>query len=754
MRRLAWALLPFCTAVFLAVYLIPDDWHLTVGIACFLLSSAGLFCRGRWRVRVLLTMLSLCLGFVWCSVYQMIWCTPARAYIGEVRSFTACVIDYPKETDYGVSVTVQIQSETGRPFRACLYLNEDYDPLTLGDEITGTGSFTTAEVIHDREVSYYTAQGIHVLGKKIKLKQVKHQGHLPWTLYPLKLAHWIQGNLDILYGGDMGGLLKALITGEKSGMSDGFRNALSRAGLSHMTAVSGMHMVFLVEFVLLLPGNRRWKSLAAIPLMFGFALLTGVAPSVVRAAVMETILLLGVLLRRQYDAMTALSAALFVILVQNPWAAGSIGLQLSFASVLGIHLILPKLLSDWHEPVTDSWGKRCFQRCLWNARQAMALTISAMAFTVPLTVLYFDQVSVIAPLSNLLVVWSVSLLMAGGMLTALLYGVLPIVATVLAWPVKALAWYVVTVVKGMAALPFAALDGDVAWIRLWLVATYILLLLACRWRPKRWKLAIPAGGTLCILVLALIANRMTTLSGTLTTAVLDVGQGQCVALISDEQAIAVDCGGSEDYAAGDELADYLTQLGIFKLKLLVLTHYDSDHTNGVAELLERISVDTIAIPDEEDDSGNRVQIEETAQEHGVVLEMMTTDERKTFGTAQAQVFAPVGKEGDNGTCLSVLASAGSFDVLVTGDMDSQVEEALIQREHISQVEVLVVGHHGSRYSTSMSFLDAITPEVSVISVGRDNSYGHPTQDVLDRLEKAGVTIYRTDLNGTVIINDE
>ncbi len=746
-------MLPFCAAVFLAVYLVPDDWHLTVGAACFLLSVIGLFCKGRNRTRVLFTTISFCLGFVWCAVYQMVWCAPARAYIGETKPFSACVISYPKETDYGVSVTAEVQPKAGNTFRACLYLNEGYQGLTLGDEISGTGSFTTAEVIHDREVSYYTAQGIHVLGKKVKLEQIVHPERMEWKLYPLKFARWIQTNLDAMYRGDSGGLLKAMTTGDKSGMSDSFRNALSRIGLSHITAVSGMHMVFLVEFILLLPGNRRWKCLAAIPLMYCFALLTGGAPSVVRAAVMETLLLLGPILRRQYDPITALSAALFLILVQNPWAAGSVGLQLSFTSVLGIQLLLPKLLPDWQEDPGESKRMHWVRKQLWNVKQMMALTISAMGFTVPLTVLYFDQVSVIAPISNLLVVWSVSLLMGGGFLTAMLYGALPIVGVVLSWPVKALAWYAVTVGKGLAAVPFAALKGDSPWIRLWLLAAYGLLFYACRRKPKGWKAVIPVAGTLAILVLALIANRTTTLSGNLTTGVLDVGQGQCVALLSGGEAIAVDCGGTEGNAAGDELADYLNQLGIFELKLLVLTHYDSDHINGVGELLERVRVERLVAPEVEDNSGNRAEIEEMAQQYDLEVETVTADQELLFGEAQAQVFAPAGEESDNDACLSVLASAGTFDVLITGDMGSQVEDTLSRREHIADVEVLVVSHHGSRYSTSMEFLKRITPKVGVISVG-DNSYGHPTQDVLDRLEEAEVDVYRTDLNGTVTIKDQ
>ena len=216
----------------------------------------------------------------------------------------------------------------------------------------------------------------------------------------------------------------------------------------------------------------------------------------------------------------------------------------------------------------------------------------------------------------------------------------------------------------------------------------------------------------------------------------------------------MDCGGTQESGAGDELADYLNQLGVFRLNLLVLTHYDSDHTNGVAQLLERMPVDVMVGPDMEDGSGNRTELERLARQYDTEWECVDRDRTEPFGEAQAQIFAPVRGKTENDAGLSVLASAGDFDVLVTGDMESQAEDTLVTRKGISDVEVLVVAHHGSRYSTSTAFLEKIKPEIGVISVGEDNSYGHPTQDVLDRLEAAGVDIYRTDLNGTVTINEQ
>ena len=753
MRKLAWALYPFCAAVFLAVFLVPKGWYVTAGLCCLILSALCLFAHGRTRTRILLAALCAGLGFFWCAVYHALWCAPAEVFLGERRTFSAQVLDYPAETDYGVSVTVKVLPEGGRPFRACLYLNDGYEELTLGDRLRGQADFSTAEVIHDREVSYYTARGIRALGKKVKLKRCVHPARLPLTLYPKRFSHWLQRNLAALYPGDVCALLQALTTGERRGMSDYFRCALSRTGLSHMTAVSGTHVVFLMTMLLWLPGSRRWKLAAAYPVMFLFALCTGLSPSVVRASVMEGILLLGELSGRQYDPPTSLAAALFPLLLQNPWAAGSVGLQLSFAAVAGIHLLVPRLTP---EPETEGDWKGVpgwLRRRKWKLRRSVAVTLSATVATLPLCAHYFGTVSIVAPLSNLLVLWTLPFLMVGGFLSGLLQGCLPGLARLAAVPVWVTGVLVSEFIKALGRLNWAAVDIGIPAVCWWLAVCYGALLWRCVRRPPAWKKRLVKLALALLLVYAMTVYRMDVLRGDLTCAVLDVGQGQSVALLAQDAAIAVDCGGDSAAGAGDTLAEYLCQLQRNRLDLLVVTHYDSDHVNGVAELLERIPVKAVWGPDIRDDSGNRAELERLCKTFGVPFRTVRRDRTVTFGGAQAQIFAPVGKTGDNDAGLSVLASAGEFDVLVTGDMDSGTEERLARREKLSHVAVLVAGHHGSRDSTGEALLEQITPETAVISVGADNSYGHPAQDTLNRLRGEDIRVYRTDLNGTVTVTD-
>jgi len=185
----------------------------------------------------------------------------------------------------------------------------------------------------------------------------------------------------------------------------------------------------------------------------------------------------------------------------------------------------------------------------------------------------------------------------------------------------------------------------------------------------------------------------------------------------------------------------------------VISHYHADHANGIPQLLERIDVSAIAMPDVEPGDPLREKIMETARERQIEVWLIREDTGISLGPEQEFVlYAPLGEGTDtNELGLTVLASAGDFDVLLTGDMGGEVEQLLLEHADLPDVELMVVGHHGSAYSTTAQLLDAVRPDAAVISVGADNRYGHPAQSTLERLDAAGAEIYRTDLQGTVVV---
>lgn len=212
----------------------------------------------------------------------------------------------------------------------------------------------------------------------------------------------------------------------------------------------------------------------------------------------------------------------------------------------------------------------------------------------------------------------------------------------------------------------------------------------------------------------------------------------------------MDCGGSGAEDPGDVAADYLQSLGRSQLDLLILTHYHSDHAGGVPQLFSRVKVKHILMPDVEPSSPLRLEILKLAKEYGCDVTLLSKDVTTDFGAASLTIFAPLGDGGANEEGLSLICTSGEFDALITGDMNAMVERMLVKYKSLPDIELLLVGHHGSRNSTSEELLLATTPEQAIISCGY-NTYGHPNEEILERLGAAGCELYRTDQMGSITL---
>ena len=754
MRKLASFALPFAGAVFLAVYLLPGELWLPAGLLCALGTAACLFFHGDGRLRAALLTLGLAAGFLWSAGYEVLFLAPAYDLAGQETAVTAVADAWPRETAYGFSVTVRVRQE-GRPeVKAILYLDEDASHIRPGDELTFTAEFRLADTLGGEESDYYFSRGIYLAAYGDGMPEVDRPERMPLRYLPALLARRLGEVLSALYPPEEAGVMAALITGDRTGLSASFYAALKRVGLAHVVAVSGMHLVFLVQLVQTLTRqkNHRRLALITIPVLLLFMAVTGFPASVVRAGVMEILLLLAPALGRERDGLTSLSLALLVLLAANPYSAADVGLQLSFASVAGI-LLLSTRMADWADrrwrlAEKRKGAKELARRAGRFVTGSLATTLGAMAFTTPLTAWYFGTISLLSPLANLLSLWAVSLAFALGLLSAVLGLVWLPLGELLAFfgalPVR----YLLALAPFLGRFPFAAVPMRTPYLWLWLLLVYAVALGYLLWPGQRKRPVLPLSACALALAAALVCNAMTYTGGDLTVSVLDVGQGLCVVLRSQGQTVVVDCGGSGADNAGDVAADHLQSLGEGRVDLLVLTHYHADHTNGVAELMERLDVAALAAPDVEADDPLRDEILALAAAEGAEVFLLEEDANVDFGLAGLHLYAPLGRGDTNEEGLSVLASCGAYEALITGDMGEDVERRLVKYGDLPDIELLVVGHHGSRYSTGEALLLASTPEYAVISVGH-NSYGHPAQETLERLAAAGCDIYRTDGMGTV-----
>jgi len=747
MRRLASFALPYSAAVFLAQYVLPRRLWLPAGVLCALLALTALAVRGDRRLRALLAALGLCAGFLWCRGYDACFFAPAEELDGRTVVVRATVHDWPRATEYGYAAEVRVHPE-GRPdVRALLYAGGAAAALKPGDSLSVIAACRLAgRTAGGAGVTYYTARGVYLLCTAYGEMTVAPAPNIPLRYWPRLAAKVLRERVEKQVPPDAAPLTAALITGDKAELDDSLYAALRRTGLAHVVAVSGLHISFLAGLFRVLPGrrHRRASAAAVIGTVFFFAAVTGNSPSALRAAFQCACLQAAPLLGREEDPPTALSAVLALLLLHNPRAAAHIGLQLSFAAVAGIYLFAPALYDRWTGRLPR--GMR-FAGALRCALGILSTTLGAMVLTTPLSAYYFGTVSLIAPLSNLLALPAVTAAFIAGLAAALTGIALPGVGSVLAWPAALPVFFLRRLVFALSKIPFAAVTLSSVYYALWLLFAYAVLCL-CLFRRGKTRWFVPAGAVTAVLCAAVLFTRLTVTGGNLAVSVLDVGQGQSIVIHAGGYTALVDCGGNGPVNAGDVAADYLQGLGCGSLDLLVLTHFHADHVSGVEQLMERLAVCAVAMPEPEDDAGRHA--ETLARAEGAAIVPVAAVEKIPLSGAIITLYPPLGGAGENERGLSVVCSAGDFDLLITGDMSAPIEARLLRYAELPDIELLIAGHHGSKYSNSEQLLQQVTPELTVISVG-SNSYGHPAEETLARFARSAVEIYRTDVHGTVTV---
>ena len=691
----------------------------------------------------------------WFWGWNTLFRVPADAMAGSTRTLSATVLSYPKETSIGgYSVTVSLDGGITAP-DVLVYGTADWGDLLPGDRLTFTARLAPSDFLYGDETTYYTAKNLFLLGYCDEAPQaVARPERFPLRVIPTVCAHALRESLSAVFDHTAASFTAAITLGDKSRLSDAVLSALNRSGVAHTVAVSGMHLSFLVAVTLMLTRRKRRFAVGCIPLLLFYALMAGASPSALRAVIMQGVLLFAPIVKRENDSPTSLSFALLLLLLLNPYSFASVSLQLSFASVAGILLITTPLAHGMLRPF-QPLARKCtgpgwtfLLRLIRLAAVSVATSLGAMFFTEPLISYYYGTFSLTFPLTNLLILWAVSVFFIAALLLGTLGLALPALAGVFAPAAGLLARYILWAVTTVGQWRFAAVDTDNFCYLLCLIAIYLFVAAWLLFGRKNLRLPIPLACFALLLTGAFLCSR-TPANRDLTVTALNVEQGASTALLSDGKTCLVDCGGSGDNA-GDVAADYFAGMGIKQLDLLVLTHFDSDHFNGTEQLFARMDIDRVAIPDVGHSYERMEELLTLCETEGAVVIYVTEKRTFSLGSAEVTLYPPLGSGTSNEEGLFLLGSAGDFDVLITGDADSFVEKMLIRYYNIPDIELLLAGHHGSAGSTCEELLDAVTPELAIISVGY-NSYGHPSDKTLRRLEERDIQTYRTDLHGSVTI---
>ena len=749
MRKLAIACGSVTAAIFLSFYILPLSvmWPLSAACATGALALFFFRSRGDGWMRVFLCLLGAVLGF---AAYALNWNATLRHAVlwdGTEQSMSVCVMEPPMDGERYTRLHVR---RTDAP-RLDLYLYDysgELPELRPGDVVQATAKLRRADLRYGEQNNNYISKNIYLTGTLRSLEPTGSARHSLRTLAAACRAR-VSAFADRLFAPETSAFLRALMLGDKT---DFYRDTalyarMRGAGFMHIVAVSGMHVAFLVGMIQLLFGARPASSVAGILLVWFFVFMTGASPSAVRAGIMQSILVLAPVFRRVNDGPTSLLAALALILLVNPFSCASVSLQMSFSAMAGMVLLAEPLTRT----LLAAFGLR-EDSLLRTPVATVAASLAVLAFSMPVTALHFGTLALLSPLTNLLGLWAVSLCFCGAWVSCLAGMLLLPLGRLLAFPTELLARYLIGLAGLVCRLPHHLVSLRGIEMKLWILLCYVLAFLGWRSRAaSRFRVLMPICLCTAALAACLWSVQARFRSADAVITALDVGQGECVCVLSGDTTIMFDCGGTGTLNnAGETAADWLESAGRDSVDLLVLSHLHEDHCNGVEMLLELVPVREIILsPDADADEGRLAAITGSAERHGTRVTTLTADASRTEEKLRLRLFAPPDEGTENERCIISLVSVGDYDMILTGDALKNAEQELVERAELPDAELLVVGHHGSQTSTDDVFLDAIRVEDAVISVGRNNSYGHPTREVLARLQKHGCRIWRTDQNGTV-----
>ena len=743
MRKLMWFTIGFTAACVTGVYFVTGLWLLLLtGFA--LAALVVVLCIKSVHSKKLACMLLGCfVGLLWLFGFDKLYLQPVWTMDGQATILHIEVTDYPRSTEIGIIAEGKTELN-GITYRTQFYLNE---PASLSPGDCVEGGFTLRYTGGGKEAAtYHQGNGIFLLAYPKGTIELQSREEMPLKYLAPVLRQRILSLLDRIFPADSAPFAKALLIGDTYDLSYETVTALKVSGIYHIVAVSGMHVSILFALVYMLCGKHRiLTAIFGVPVLCLFAAAAGLTPSIVRACVMQVLMITALLANKEYDPPTALAAAVFLLLASNPLTITSISFQLSVGCMVGIFLFAQRV-HDYllqNTPLGPAKGKN------WKARLArwivasVSVTLGAMSVTAPLCAIYFGSVSIIGILTNLLLLWSVSLVFYGIMAACLLGAMwLPLgmgISWVLSWPIRIIMW----VTDMISRVPVASVYTSSVYIVAWLIFAYVLLTVFFKNKKKH-----PIVLTCCLLaglVGAVALSWMEPRIDDYRITAVDVGQGQCLILQNKGKYYMVDCGGDSDEKAADEATKLLLSQGVFRLDGLIITHYDADHAGGVDELLSRIHADRLYLPafNEENPIKQELTEEYSAQIHWVNEDLVLED-------ADITIYASQQTDDANESSLCILFQPEKCDILITGDRSFDGEMELLNRVTLPELEVLIAGHHGSRTSTSWELLNATSPKIVLISVGKDNSYGHPTWETLQRIELFGCDVYRTDLEGTII----
>ena len=674
----------------------------------------------------------------------------------------------------------EMQEIFGKNASALCYLQEDETLPKAGSYVrvfgevspflqaTNPGEFDAA--------AYYRRKDCLFALRKTKITaQTKTYGRLEEFLSQLRYESEVL--FRKLLGEKNGATASAMVLGQKKGMDSEVKALYQGAGISHLLAISGLHLSLIGAGLFgLLKKVRLPVALSAgisTWILIVYAQLTGMGISTRRALVMFLLFLAAGLLKRTPDLPTSLAVVALLLLVPRPQRILDAGFQLSFSAVLGIAVMIPVLQDGWEDAapslrVTDGvagWNiaRTAIVRTCRLLRKNILAGLGITMTMLPFLLIHFYEWSPWSVLLNLAVIPLMGILLPclmGLQLVARLTAFthcLELPQHLLCTAIEAIFSCYEQLCRFTTALPGSILHtGYPTWQTL---TAYTIGLIALAVSGKKLRPHLRLAAAVCLMGIFLIR-----LPGELNVTMLDVGQGECVGIETREHHVyLVDAGSTSKKKTGQyQIIPWLKYIGTRSVEGIFITHWDEDHISAVGELLEwskssRVKIRRIFLPDVALKDEVLETLLQQIEEANVSVEYLSAGERMTDGALQISCLHPYAKkvpEDRNDASLVLRLSQGDFQMLLTGDLEKSGEDWLMEQarpatQNPLRCTILDAGHHGASNATGEALLDLAQPGVVLISCGKNNRYGHPAPETLQRLEERGIRWYSTAEVGAI-----
>jgi competence protein ComEC len=671
----------------------------------------------------------------------------------------------------------------------------------------------------------------------------------------------LRARMSQLFSAETAGVLQAALLGNRHGLSRASAERFREGGTFHVLVISGLHINFIGGLVLLLmrraTGRRGLQFAVPCVVLWLYTLAVGAEASVVRAALMFTVVALAPVVGRRGATLNALGGAALALLAYHPSELFDPSFQLTFLSVLGIVALgwplveRLRAVGSWRPtratprpPACPRWFRVLGETLFWSERAwcgelarnvysyrlfkagagvrlerwrvqgavryafcAMVVSASVQLMLLPLFVIYFHRVSLVSVLLNIFV----GVLMAASSLGALAALMLASVSASAAWPlvwlVERMNWLMTHSVDpfaraGVASFRLPEYTGRAALIYiLYYVPLALLLAGLARWQPLQPGASSPeaagrerlrgrhlsrrlawAGATLCLSLVVLHPFSEGRPDGRLRLDLLDVGQGDAALLTFPNGAtLLVDAGGRAEFGAragevegeaparferdargiGEAVvSEYLWWRGLARVDYILATHAHADHMNGLNDIAHNFKVRAAFLGRPDAGGAESARLAETLRREHVPVEAIGRGDRLKFGAATVDVLWPprageeTGALSENNDSLVLSVRYGSRVFLLTGDIERDAEATLVAARDELRSDVVKVAHHGSRTSSTESFVAAVRPAVAVVSVGLASPFGHPDNTVVARWRATGAQVLQTGRRGTVTVSTD